>query len=127
MFNGTAFCDGVCTETPHTAFHSSVYMLALGAVEPDNVASTWDYIRSRIDPPFSTGMSTGSTGADAAQTDQSAAGEMTAGEVGAGEMGGRGGSWPPPPPMGEKDGMPCGSYVSQFVLQALYIGRYVPN
>ena len=114
-------------------------MLALGAVEPGNVASTWDYIRSRIDPPFSTGMSTGSTGstdstgsstgstgADAAHTDQSAAAEEGAGEVVAGEMGGRGGgSWPPPPPMGEKDGMPCGSYVSQFVLQALYIGRYV--
>ena len=113
MFNGTAFCDGVCTETPHTAFHSSVYMLALGAVEPDNVASTWDYIRSRIDPPFSTGS------ADATQTN------TFAGEMGAGEMDGRGGSWPPPPPMGEKDGMPCGSYVSQFVLQALYIGRYV--
>lgn len=95
MFNGTAFCDGICSETPHTAFHSSVYMLAFGAVLEENIASTWNYVRSRIEPPFA------NNGA-VLQTDK---------------------AWPPPPPIGEHDGMPCSSYVSQFVLQALYEGQ----
>ena len=98
MFNGScAFCDGICSDVPHTAFHSSVYMLAFGAVAEEHKESVWTYIRSRIDPPFSA--------AEHAGSDDNAAG------------------WPPPPPAGEKDGMPCGTMVSQFVLQALYVGK----
>ena len=83
MFNGSAFCDGICSDVPHTAFHSSVYMLAFGAVADEHKESVWTYIRGRIDPPFSA--------AEHAGSDDTAA------------------SWPPPPPVGEKDGMPCGT------------------
>ena len=74
----------------HTAFHSSVYMLALGAVPQERVAATHEFINAKILPK------------SIAQTVQSNA------------------AWPPPPPAGEHDGMPCGVYVSQFALQALY-------
>jgi len=98
MYNGTAFCDGLCEDprARHTAFHSSVYMLALGAVSDEHRQSTWEFIKSRIDPPFSS---------DDSQ-----------------HNGRSNGRWPPPPPPGAKDGMPCGTYVSQFVQQALYAG-----
>ena len=74
----------------HTAFHSSVYMLALGAVPQDKVTATHEFISAKILPK------------SIAQTVRGNA------------------AWPPPPPAGEHDGMPCGVYVSQFALQALY-------
>ena len=96
MWNGKAYCDGVCSETNHTAFHSSVYLLALGAVQDDRKNATWEYVKSRIDP-----LST-----DPQHLQGTASGER----------------WPPPPPPGERAGMPCGTYVSQFTVQALYEG-----
>ena len=99
QWNATAgaFCDGVCTDTPHMAFHSTVYALAFDAVTDEHAKQAWAYVRSRIDPPFN---GTAATEAKTASAD--------------------GASWPPPPPPGEHDGMPCGVYPSQFVLTALY-------
>ena len=37
---------------PHTAFHSSVYMLAFGSVADEHQEAVWKYVKSRIDPPF---------------------------------------------------------------------------
>ena len=65
-------------------------MLALGAVPQDKVVATHEFINAKI-LPKSTEQTTRSHAA-----------------------------WPPPPPAGEHDGMPCGVYVSQFTLQALY-------
>jgi hypothetical protein len=70
----------------------SADMLALGAVPQDKVSATHEYIQAKILP-----KSTRRT-------------EQTESPV----------AWPPPPPAGEHDGMPCGVYVSQFTLQALY-------
>ena len=114
-----------------------VYMLAFGVVPQPNVGKTWEYVRSRIDPlnqeasmairnPTSiqnstlvkekrplikknpTAMKTKAT-YTTASTDDAAARETAA--------------WPPPPPPGTKNGMPCGTYMSQFVMQALYLGN----
>ena len=52
MWNGTAFCDGICSNISHTAFHSTMYMLAFGAVDDANRLAAWQYLRGRIDPPF---------------------------------------------------------------------------
>ena len=104
MWNGTAFCDGICDEISHTAFHSTVYLLAFGAVADENMAKAWAYVKGRIDPLGSTD--------GVADT----AAKFTG-------WGAPRASWPPPPPPGVKDGMPCGTYVSQFVLQALYVGN----
>ena len=71
---------GICSEVNHTAFHSSVYMLAFDAVAEENKLSTWSYIKSRIDPPFSTSSSDPAV-SNAAHSDPSL--------------------WPPPPPAGE--------------------------
>ena len=96
MWNGTAWCDGICQHTPHTAFHSSVYMLSFGAADDAHALGTWKYVRSRITPPFGAeGHGDGHTLLE----------------------------WPPPPPAGSKLGMPCSSYVAQFAIHALYVGR----
>lgn len=58
QFNGTAMCDGRCTATPHTAFHSTAYALALGAVNDTNAAAAWRYLRDRINPPFNSSLGT---------------------------------------------------------------------
>ena len=79
----------------HSAFHSSVYMLALGAVPEDKLAATHEFINAKILPKSMHG--------------QEQRRQMRSGAT-----------WPPPPPPGEHDGMPCGGYVSQFTLQALY-------
>ena len=52
QFNGSAFCDGVCAQTPHTAFHSTMYALAFGAVSTAHQDAAWEYIRDRINPPM---------------------------------------------------------------------------
>ena len=58
QFNGTAVCDGLCADAQrspggnHTAFHSTIYALAFGALDDANIESAWMYTRSRIDPPF---------------------------------------------------------------------------
>jgi len=90
MWNGTAFCDGVCSNISHTAFHSTVYLLAVGAVSDDNMLAAWQYTRGRISPPFAAtgGVVTGPA---------SRRGQNT---------------WPPPPPPSSHWGMPCGTYVS---------------
>lgn len=67
-------------------------MLALGAVPEDRLVATHDFINAKILPK------------PTHNTEQAA----------------QSGAWPPPPPVGEHDGMPCGVYVSQFTLQALY-------
>eukprot|EP01050_Picozoa_sp_SAG11_P022270 SAG11_NODE_4170_length_2028_cov_1.729393_1_plen_258_part_00 len=72
-------------------------MLALGAVPQDRLVATHNFINAKILPKSTRRIKTGS--------------EPTARSNGA---------WPPPPPVGEHDGMPCGVYVSQFTLQALY-------
>ena len=71
-------------------------MLALGAVPQDKLAATHEFINAKILPKSTTRSRT----------------EQTARPYGA--------AWPPPPPVGEHDGMPCGVYVSQFTLAALY-------
>ena len=48
QFNGSAFCDGVCAQTPHTAFHSTMYALAFGAVSTAHQDAAWGYLRDRI-------------------------------------------------------------------------------
>ena len=68
-------------------------MLALGAVPQDKVAATHDFINAKILPKSTR------------HTERTTRSHAT---------------WPPPPPIGEHDGMPCGVYVSQFTLQALY-------
>ena len=73
---------GVCSEVNHTAFHSSVYMLAFDAVAEEHKQSTWSYIKSRIDPPFS------SSSLPTAPPDAMRSGEHQL-------------QWPPPPPVGE--------------------------
>ena len=52
MWNGTAFCDGVCSNVSHTAFHSTMYLLAFGAVDESHRAAAWRYLRGRIEPPL---------------------------------------------------------------------------
>eukprot|EP01051_Picozoa_sp_SAG22_P006450 SAG22_NODE_423_length_10665_cov_7.110543_3_plen_257_part_00 len=68
-------------------------MLALGAVPQDKVAATHEFIDAKILPK------------SMRRTEQATWSQA---------------AWPPPPPVGEHDGMPCGVYVSQFTLQALY-------
>jgi hypothetical protein len=56
FFNGTAICDGLCSQTPHTAAHSSFYALAFGLVSDSNVPAVSAYIQGRavrdeIGPP----------------------------------------------------------------------------
>ena len=94
MFDETSgtFCDGVCSDTPHTAFHSAVYLLAFDAVAEEHTASTWEYIRSRIQP---------------LETTSEPSSAITPNDDG----------WPPAPGPGAEEGMPCGTYVSQFVVQ----------
>ena len=49
QWNSTAgaFCDGVCDDTPHMAFHSTVYALAFGAASDTHLNDAWEYVRSR--------------------------------------------------------------------------------
>jgi len=93
QYNGSAYCDGQCHETSHTAFHSTMYALSFGAVTDSNREAAWEYLKARIGrppPPAPTGD-------------------------------GRGGvNWPPPPPPGNNDGIPSGSYPAQFAVSALY-------
>ena len=70
----------------------SRYMLAFGAVEDENIASTWAYMKGRIAP----------------LNDPVSNSELE---------NRREGSWPPTPSPDAKDGMPCGTYVSQFAVQ----------
>ena len=73
-------------------------MMALGAVPADKRADTHAFINAKIVPKSAAAAHRGADEARAAP----------------------GTAWPPPPPPGARDGMPCGVYVSQFVLQALY-------
>lgn len=73
-------------------------MLALGAVPQDKLAATHEFINAKILPKSA--LNTRHPPAKLPVSDHF--------------------SWPPPPPIGEHDGMPCGVYVSQFALQALY-------
>lgn len=47
FFNGTAICDGLCSDVPHTAVHSSFYALAFGLVNDTNMPAVWGYVRER--------------------------------------------------------------------------------
>ncbi len=47
FFNGTAICDGLCTDTPHTSVHSSFYALAFGLVSDENIPAVAAYVRYR--------------------------------------------------------------------------------
>jgi hypothetical protein len=45
--SGTAVCDGLCSDVPHTAVHSSFYALAFGLVDDANLPAVWGYVRDR--------------------------------------------------------------------------------
>lgn len=47
FFNGTAICDGLCSDVPHTSVHSSFYALAFGLVDDTNAAAVWNYVQYR--------------------------------------------------------------------------------
>ena len=132
QWNSTAgaFCDGICTATPHMAFHSTFYTVAFGASSDGNLNRAWEYIKSRINPPYNASgrenTPTGTAG-DAARDEAGdaratwAAGDVrTAGDAEGGAQQALTANWPPPPPPGAHDGMPCGVYPAQFVLTALY-------
>ena len=105
MWNGSAYCDGVCANTSaganHTAFHSTVYLLAAGVPTDDTRDAAWRYVRGRITPPF------GAPPAPPPPVPAPVEGGSRPAD-----------SWPPPPPPGARDGMPCSTMVAQFVLQA---------
>ena len=102
QFNGTAFCDGLCSDpqAKHTGFHANIYALAFGAVADENIESAFNYVKARINHPFPPPPPP----PPVAATDAAASASSSD-------------SWPPPAPMG---GMPCGVYPSQFAVQALY-------
>eukprot|EP00039_Didymoeca_costata_P023297 m.6621 g.6621 ORF g.6621 m.6621 type:complete len:1050 (+) comp3560_c0_seq1:189-3338(+) len=91
QWNGTAFCDGVCSNISHTAFHSTMYPLAFGAVSDENFESAWRYVKGRINPPFN--MSS-------RESDSK--------------------GWPPPEPYSGV-GIPAGVYPAQYAVQGLYM------
>ena len=101
QWNGSAFCDGQCAEVNHTAFHSSMYALAFGAVSDEHADAAWAYVRHRIDPPFS-------TPARQAVAPPPAPGAPRPRVA-----------WPPPGPSSGL-GLPCGVHPSQFAVAALY-------
>jgi alpha-L-rhamnosidase len=103
QWNGSAFCDGICKETSHTAFHSSVYALALGAAADENRLTTWTYIRGRINPPFS----------EAKEIPPESPPPAASADVHAPT------TWPPPEPSSGV-GLPCGTWPAQYALMALY-------
>ena len=109
MWNGTAFCDGICSNVSHTAFHSTMYLLAFGAVDDAHRPAAWQYLRRRIDPPF--GRSP--PGAPPPPPPPPRASLSPSSRS----------AWPPPPPAGARLGMPCSSYAAQFALEALYVGN----
>lgn len=102
------FCDGLCEEPPttsgnvrpkttllstnHTAWHSSVFMLAFGLVDEDKIAGVFEYVLERL-------FANGST---AAKCPVSPAAHPQ-------------GHWPAP-----SAGMPGNVYSAFFALQALY-------
>jgi hypothetical protein len=106
QWNGTAFCDGLCSDTPHTAFHSTMYALAFNAVDDDHAEAAWEYTRSRINPPFYT-SSTPPSASSSAVVDASFTQRVPAPP------------WPPPGPSSGL-GLPCGVHPSQFAVEALY-------
>jgi hypothetical protein len=93
-----AFCDGICAETPHMAFHSTVYTLAFGAASDANALRAWQYVRHRIDPPLNHTQPPNQAPTATHQTPT---------------------SWPPPGPSSGL-GMPCSVMPAQFALAALY-------
>lgn len=99
QWNGSAFCDGICAHVSHTAFHSTMYAVAFGAVSEENAEAAWQYVRNRIDPPFSRPATTYSPPSPGATPLQPA--------------------WPPPEPSSGV-GMPCGVHPSQFAVEALF-------
>ena len=113
QWNGSAFCDGVCAATPHTSFHATAYALALGAVGEAQQAAAWRYVRGRIDPPFNASGGGGSSSVTVAAAAAAAATTTGPGVVD------QTAAWPPPEPSSGV-GLPCGTYVSQFALTALY-------
>ena len=128
LWNGKAFCDGPCSAVHHTAFHSTVYLLALGAVSEANTAAAWTYVRSRITPPASLHAAVDDVADSTTNPNPNPNPKARQRSMGSAPNTGskprqRLGKWPPPPPPGARYGMPCGTYVSQFVLQALYQGN----
>ena len=107
QWNGSAFCDGICAETSHTAFHSSIYALALGAAADENRLQTWKYIRGRIDPPFN----------DAIEIESPRKSPPTSPPASAGAHAPT--FWPPPEPYSGV-GLPCGTWPAQYALIAMY-------
>eukprot|EP01047_Picozoa_sp_COSAG01_P029216 COSAG01_NODE_1996_length_8691_cov_10.109055_7_plen_194_part_00 len=94
---------------PHAdiaAHHHPADMLALGAVPKDKVAATHAFINAKILPKSARAPRSGEDAAHFSSAHSSSRRQR---------------GWPPPPPVGEHDGMPCGVYVSQFALQALYM------
>ena len=49
QFNGTVFCDGLCSDpqAKHTGFHANIYALAFGAVAEENIESVFNYVKVR--------------------------------------------------------------------------------
>ena len=115
QFNGSAFCDGLCSNISHTAFHSSFHPLAFGAVSDANHMATWKYVQSRVNPPFRRAAENPT--AAAAAPDDNTVGE--GGDAGAGAAHPRQTPWPPPEP-NSGVGLPCGVHPAQFAVKALY-------
>jgi hypothetical protein len=129
QWNSTAgaFCDGVCTNTSHMAFHSTMYSLAFGAVSDENVERAWKYVRHRIDPlntaqpnlkqsappPSSVVAASVAARPQPAQNTAQDTGQFTP------SITPRPTSWPPPGPSSGL-GMPCSVHPAQFTLIALY-------
>ena len=98
MWNGTAYCDGTCANTSHTAFHSTIYALAFGIADDDKVDPAFEYVVGRIN----------------SEADEKFLREPSSRILESTES-----SWPPPEPSSGV-GLPCGTYPSQFAVRALY-------
>lgn len=119
-----AFCDGVCTNTSHMAFHSTMYSLAFGAVSEEHVDKAWAYVRHRsmsgIDPPFSaTQTNPEESDATSLPVSPQPAPESSAHLPPSASANPHPTSWPPPGPTSGL-GMPCSVHPAQFTLIALY-------
>ena len=96
MFNGTAWCDGLCSDSPHTSFHSSAFSLAFGVPDASTEASTTAYVAARA--------LVGAAAGDTQQEHDSA--------------------WIPPGSVAGDNaghsGIPANVYLGQWCLEALY-------
>lgn len=136
QWNATAgaFCDGVCTNTSHMAFHSTMYSLAFGAVSEEHAEKAWEYVRHRslsgIDPPSSAtlttnsnperpDMPTSSLPVSAQPAPQSSPHGVHPSASANPHPTSYPTSWPPPGPTAGF-GMPCSVHPAQFTLIALY-------